>query len=185
MGIGSFFRRVRGDKQAMPDPDSPEFQAAVQGSAPEPGTNGPGAPEPSTPAPGMPGTTVPGIEGGETSFFGTGGQPTAVTPESLVAAGVPPEHAQQAAAAMAQVQQAFGGGAMQTGDVTVEHQGSHTLDLQGMEGMRDEMRDVMRQHGVDPDSGVAMDASSVAGLQQALLAVLARHGVDISQYWGR
>jgi hypothetical protein len=70
-------------------------------------------------------------------------------------------------------------------DVSVEHQGSHTLDLQGMEGMRDEMREVMRQHGVDPDSGAAMDASSVPGLQEALLGVLARHGVDMSQYWGR
>ena len=187
MGIGSFFRRLRGDQRAMPDPESAEFQAAVQGSA-LPGSTEMGqrgwASGSGSPAPGMPGS-MPPAAGGETSFFGTGGQPASVTPESLIAAGVPPEHAQQAAAAMAQLQQAFGGGAMQMPDVTVEDQGSHTLDLRGMEGMRDEMREVMRQHGVDPDSGVAMDASSVPGLQSALLAVLARHGVDMSQYWGR
>ena len=51
--------------------------------------------------------------------------------------------------------------------------------------MRDEMREVMREHGVDPDSGVAMDASSVPGLQEALMKVLAKNGVDLSQYWGR
>jgi hypothetical protein len=170
MGFGDFFRRLRGDRRAMPDPDSPEFQEAVQGSA-LPGSTEMGqggwASASAAPAPGMPGSMAPAA-GGETSFFGTGGEPAAVTPESLIAAGVPPEHAQQAAAAMAQLQQ-----------------GSHTLDLQGMEGLRDEMREAMRRHGVDPDSGVAMDPSSVPGLQEALLGVLARNGVDLSQYWGR
>lgn len=51
-----------------------------------------------------------------------------------------------------------------------------------MEGLRDEMRATMREHGVDPDSGATMDASSVAGLQEALLRVLAQHGVDVSGY---
>ncbi len=162
MGLGDFFRRLRGDRRAMPDPDSPEFQAAVHGSAQVPGTNVPGTPEPGSPAPGMPGTPAPGIEGGATSF-GTGGQPGALTPEALIAAGVPPDHAQRAVAAVARLQQ-----------------GTHTLDVEGMQGMRDEMREVMRRHGVDPDSGMAMDASSVPGLQEALLGVLARHGVDLS-----
>lgn len=189
MGFGNFFRRLRGDARAMPDPDSPEFQQAVEGSA-LPGSSQMGqqgwasvgdassAPEMPDVVPGMPGSMAPAA-GGETSFFGAGGQPGAVTPEALIAAGVPPEHAQQAAAAYAQAQQMFGGA-----QVNVEHQ-SHTLDLRGMEGMRDEMREVMRQHGVDPDSGTTMDASSIPGLQEDLLKVLARNGVDLSQYWGR
>jgi hypothetical protein len=174
MGIGNFFDRLRGDTRAMPEPDSPEFQAAVRGSALPDSPPAGSAPEMPEVAPGMPGSMVPAA-GGETAFFGAGGRPAAVTAESLIAAGVPAEHAQQAVDAMAQLQQAFGGAG---------HQGSHTLDLRGMEGLRDEMREAMRQHGVDPDSGVAMDASSVAGLQEALLGVLARNGVDVSQYGG-
>ena len=140
------------------------------------------APEMPDVVPGMPGS-MPGTPADQAAFFGSGsGQPGAVTPETLIAAGVPPEHAQAAAAAYAQAQQMFGGATMNVGDITVENQGSQTLDLRGMEGVRDEMREVMRQHGVDPESGVAMDASSVPGLQEALMKVLARNGVDLSQF---
>ena len=199
MGLGNFFKRLRSDQRAMPDPDSAEFQQAVEGSAlpgsaqmgesgwasvgapPESGD----APEMPSVAPGMPGS-MSGTPADQAAFFGTGsGQPGAVTPETLIAAGVPPEHAQAAAAAYAQAQQMFGGATMNVGDITVENQGSQTLDLRGMEGVRDEMREVMRQHGVDPDSGVSMDASSVPGLQEDLMKVLAKNGVDLSQYWGR
>jgi hypothetical protein len=160
-----FLSRLFGrDQRAMPDPGSPEFQQMVEGSA----QPGPQAPQH---YPGMPGS-MPQTEPGEQAFFGAGAQAPAVTPEALIAAGVPPEHAQQAAAAYSQALQAFSGR-------------THTLNLQGMEGLRDEMREVMRQHGVDPDSGVAMDASSIPGLQEDLLKVLAQHGVDLSQYWGR
>jgi len=193
MGLGNLFRKLRSDQRAMPDPDSPEFQQAVEGSA-LPGSAQMGqagwasvgdtasAPEMPDVVPGMPGS-MPGTPSDQAAFFGPGsGQPGAVTPESLIAAGVPPEHAQAAAAAYAQAQQMFGGASMNAGDISVENQGSQTLDLRGMEGVRDEMREVMRQHGVDPDSGVAMDASSVPGLQEALLKVLAQHGVDPTQY---
>ena len=203
MGLGDFFKRLRGDQRAMPDPDSPEFQQAVEGSAlpgstemgqqgwastapPEvPGTKVPGTEVPGTPMPGMPGS-MPGTPADQAAFFGPGGgQAGAVSPEALIAAGVPAEHAQAAAAAYAQMQQAFGAGAVNFGgEVTVENQGSQAIDMRGMEGLRDEMRETMRQHGVDPDSGVSMDASSVPGLQEALLGVLARHGVDVSQYGG-
>ncbi|HEX6117674.1 MAG TPA: hypothetical protein VFY99_11275 [Solirubrobacterales bacterium] len=181
MGLGDFFRRLRGDRRAMPDPDSPEFERIVQGSA-LPGSTemgrrgwasaGSAGEAPETPA------VVPGMPGAGS------GQAGAVTPESLVAAGVPPESARATAAALAQLQQAFGGGAAGVGDLTVEHQGPQTLNMQGIEGLRDEMRATLREHGVDPDSGIAMDASSVPGLQEALLRVLARHGVDPSQYGG-
>ncbi len=194
MGLGGFFRRLRGDQRAMPDPDSPEFQQMVEGSA-LPGSTAMGAqgwasaaaagsaPEMPAIAPGMPGSAT-GDPGAPQSFFGAGGQTPAVTPESLIAAGVPPESAQATAAALAQLQQAFGGGTATFDDVTVESGGTHTIDMQGMQGLRDQMRATLREHGVDPDSGVAMDASSVPGLQEALLRVLAENGVDVSQYGG-
>ena len=189
MGIGGFIRRLRGDRHAMPDPDSAEFKQTVEGSA-LPGSvemNQPGwASTGSTASPEAPGTEAPGMPAApadQAAWFGAGsGQAGPVSPEALVAAGVPPEHARAAATAYAQVQQIFGGGAMNVGDGSGEHGGSHKLDVQGLEGLRDEMRATMREHGVDPDSGVATDASSMPGLQEALLRVLAQHGVDISQY---
>ena len=105
-----------------------------------------------------------------------------MTPESLIAAGVPPEQAAQTAAALSQLQQAFGGGGVTVGgDVTVSQGPPQTLDLTGMAGLRDEMMATLRQHGVDPDSGEAFDASQVPDLQEELLQILARHGVDVSQ----
>jgi hypothetical protein len=177
----------------MPDPDSAEFQQAVQGSA-LPGSVDMGqegwastdstAATPDAPAvtPGMPGS-MPGTPVGEAGFFGVGGQPGAVTPESLIAAGVPPESAAATAAALAQLQQAFGGG-MSMQDVNVQSGGTHTIDMRGAEDLRDQMRATMREHGVDPDSGQAVDANSIPGLQEALLRVLAENGVDVSQYGG-
>ena len=187
-----FLSRLFGrDQKAMPDPGSPEFEAVVQGSA-------------------LPGSVEMGDEGwaraGEVQAGGIAGgltttsievegqQPVqiqgAVTEQSLIAAGVPPEQARQAAAAMAQMQ-AFGAASypiagipgMQDAQVT---QGQpQTLDLQGMQGLRDEMMETLRRHGVDPESGQSFDVSQVAGLQEELLAVLAKHGVDISQYDGQ
>jgi hypothetical protein len=166
MGLGSFVRRLRGDRRAMPDPQSAEFQEVVQGSA-LPGSTEMGQPgwasAAAAPAPATPRPETPD------SFFGVIGQAGAVTPESLVATGVPPESAQATAAALFRLQQAFAGG-------------THAIDVEGLQGLRDQMRATLREHGVDPDSGMAVDPSSIPGLQEALLCVLAEHGVDTSQY---
>src|SRR5262245_5363582 len=51
---------------------------------------------------------------------------------------------------------------------------SATLDLRGT-GKRDEVKEVLREHGIDPDQkGQTIDASQVPGLRQALLRVLFR-----------
>ncbi len=46
---------------------------------------------------------------------------------------------------------------------------SQTLDLSGT-GKRDEIQEVLREHGIDPDEkGQTIDASQVPGLREALL----------------
>ena len=49
---------------------------------------------------------------------------------------------------------------------------SQTVDLRGS-GKREEIQEVLRQHGIDPDQkGQTIDASKVPGLRKALLGVL-------------
>ncbi|HET9120243.1 MAG TPA: hypothetical protein VFN72_06890 [Solirubrobacterales bacterium] len=49
---------------------------------------------------------------------------------------------------------------------------SQTLDLRGT-GKREEIKEVLREHGIDPDQkGQTIDASQVPGLREALLKVL-------------
>ena len=49
---------------------------------------------------------------------------------------------------------------------------SETIDLRGT-GKRDEVEEVLREHGIDPDKkGQTIDASEVPGLRGALLKVL-------------
>jgi hypothetical protein len=52
--------------------------------------------------------------------------------------------------------------------------GSQTIDLRGT-GKRDQIKEVLREHGIDPDQkGQTIDASQVPGLRQALLKALFR-----------
>jgi hypothetical protein len=47
-----------------------------------------------------------------------------------------------------------------------------TVDLRGS-GKREDLQEVLRQHGIDPDQkGQTIDASTVPGLRKALLGVL-------------
>jgi hypothetical protein len=47
-----------------------------------------------------------------------------------------------------------------------------TVDLRGT-GKREEVQEVLREHGIDPDKkGQTVDASQVPGLREALLKVL-------------
>jgi hypothetical protein len=49
---------------------------------------------------------------------------------------------------------------------------SQTVDLRGT-GKREEIQEVLREHGVDPDQkGQTIDASQVPGLRQALIKAL-------------
>ena len=51
---------------------------------------------------------------------------------------------------------------------------SQTLDLRGT-GKREEIQEVLREHGIDPDQkGQTIDASKVPGLREALIKALFR-----------
>jgi hypothetical protein len=53
---------------------------------------------------------------------------------------------------------------------------SQTVDLRGS-GKREEIQEVLREHGIDPEQkGQTIDASEVPGLRQALLKALFRAG---------
>jgi hypothetical protein len=52
--------------------------------------------------------------------------------------------------------------------------GSQTLDLRGT-GKREEIQEVLREHGIDPDQkGQTIDASKVPGLRTALIKAIFR-----------
>jgi hypothetical protein len=99
MGLFGFLRK--NDERAMPEPGTPEFEAAIEGSAIQ---------DSQSVSMGEPGWTQPG------SY--------------------------------------------------------ETVDLRGT-GKREEIKGVLREHGIDPDQkGQTIDASQVPGLRQALLRVL-------------
>ena len=62
---------------------------------------------------------------------------------------------------------------------------AQTIDLRGT-GAREEVQDVLREHGIDPDKpGQTIDASNVPGLQEALMNVLkSGFGVQIPNAGG-
>jgi septum formation topological specificity factor MinE len=60
-------------------------------------------------------------------------------------------------------------------------QSSQTLDLRGT-GLRDEIVEIMKRHGIDPESGAMQgaqfNAASMPAMQAEMLEVLKRHGID-------
>jgi len=62
---------------------------------------------------------------------------------------------------------------------TVEETRTQTVDLTNTEA-REQVEDVLREHGIDPSKqGQTVDASTVPGLQRALLAALGMAGLKI------
>jgi hypothetical protein len=105
VGLFSWLRRK--DERAIPEPGTPEFEAAVQGTA---------IPDSQSVSMGEPGWASPGV-----------------------------------------------------GEV---ERSSETIDLRGS-GRREQVEQVLREHGIDPDKqGQTVDASKVPGLQKALFSVL-------------
>jgi len=134
MGLFDFLKRK--DERAMPDPDSAEFDQAVQGSR-------------------LPGSEMQAS--GEMSWSSVGDAASAEELGKRVA-----------------TQMGF-----DPASVQVEQGASQTVDLRGT-GAREELLEVLRQHGIDPDKeGQQIDASTQPGLQEAIFKVLGAAGVQI------
>lgn len=128
MGLFDFLRR--GEERAMPDPGTPEFEAAISGSA-------------------LPGSVEMGKSGWASTRSG------GAADSAMRQLGVDPAGAE------------------------VEPAGSHTVDLRGT-AARGNVEKVLREHGIDPDKeGQTIDASTVPGLQKAILAALGASGLKI------
>ena len=69
--------------------------------------------------------------------------------------------------------------AMESGNVQVSIDQPRQIDASGT-GLGDEIKEIMRRHGIDPDGGqsASINAADYGGMQQEMLAALARHGID-------
>jgi Short C-terminal domain len=134
MGLFGFLRGK--DERAIPEPGTPEFEAAVSGSA-------------------LPGSAPMGEPGWVSTAPGRN-----PADDAIRKAGVDPSEAE------------------------VHHQGSETIDLRGT-GAREDVEEVLREHGIDPDKkGQQIDASKVPGLQEAILGALGASGLKIPNAGG-
>lgn len=131
-----FFDFLRKDERAIPEPGTPEFEAAVQGTA-------------------IPDTQS--VSMGESCWTSTSDSDAAQ--RALGELGIDPTEAE------------------------VE-QTKQTVDLRGS-GHREQVEEVLREHGIDPDrKGQTIDASKVPGLPKALLSVLFGGGMRIPNAGG-
>ena len=134
MGLFGFLRGK--DEKAIPEPGSPEWEAAVTGTA-------------------LPGS----VEMGESGWTKA---PPGRNPadDAIRRAGIDPSEAE------------------------VHDQGSQAIDLRGT-GAREDVEKVLREHGIDPDKkGQQIDASTVPGLQEAILGALGASGLKIPNAGG-
>ena len=62
-------------------------------------------------------------------------------------------------------------------------QTSQTIDASGAVGLRDDMFEILRRHGIDPESGtaVSIDASSMPGLAAEIQKSLSSHGIQLPE----
>jgi hypothetical protein len=70
--------------------------------------------------------------------------------------------------------------AIATGNVQITQGEPQILDMRGS-GLREEIMQIMEEHGIDARAGTAsqnIDASTYGNMQQQILEALAKHGID-------
>jgi hypothetical protein len=72
------------------------------------------------------------------------------------------------------------------GNIRVTQQEPRTVDASGSGALRDEIVGIMKQHGIDPESGAAenVDAGAYGDIQRQMLEALQRHGIDLGASGG-
>jgi hypothetical protein len=70
-------------------------------------------------------------------------------------------------------------GTMLGGGIQI-NQMPQSIDASQVEGLREEIMQIMRNHGIDPETGAtgSVDASAMPQMQQEILQALSRHGLD-------
>jgi septum formation topological specificity factor MinE len=70
--------------------------------------------------------------------------------------------------------------AIDQGDVMIEQGPSQTIDMRGT-GLREEILEIMRRHGLDPEGGASMNvnAGDYGDMQEQIMEALSKHGVNI------
>jgi hypothetical protein len=73
--------------------------------------------------------------------------------------------------------------AIESGNVQIEQGPTQTFDMRGS-GLREEILQIMQQHGIDAEAGTAsgqqVDAAAYGDMQQQILGALSKHGLDLS-----
>ena len=69
--------------------------------------------------------------------------------------------------------------AIASGNVQISQGEPQVLDMRGS-GLREEIMEIMNQHGIDPAQGVqpGSDTSGYMEMQQQIMAALAKHGIN-------
>ncbi len=70
--------------------------------------------------------------------------------------------------------------AMASGNVQISQGEAQTIDMRGTD-LGEQIKGIMAQHGIDPDSGAvqqAGDTNTYIEMQQQILQALAQHGID-------
>lgn len=64
---------------------------------------------------------------------------------------------------------------------TVVSQSSQTIDASNVAGLRDNMLEILKRHGIDPSSGqsMAIDASNFPGLAEEIQGALSGAGIQV------
>jgi hypothetical protein len=78
---------------------------------------------------------------------------------------------------LALMQQAFA-----SGNHEITQGENQVIDMRGT-GLREQIMEAMRQHGIDPENATAqgqINAADYAGLQQQIMDALREHGVDVA-----
>jgi hypothetical protein len=106
---------------------------------------------------------------------GTVGQPIGHTPQQ----GFDFSGGADLGSVLGMMQQAFQSGNY---EINIDQAEGQTIDMRGT-GLRDEILEAMRQHGIDPENATAqgqINAADYQGLQEQILQALRNHGVDVS-----
>jgi hypothetical protein len=70
--------------------------------------------------------------------------------------------------------------AIQSGNVQISQGEPQSIDLRGSD-VGDQLKEIMRQHGIDPEAGTApgFDASQMPAMQQQIMDALSQAGVNL------